>query len=137
MIDPLGNEEMFGFMKTAMTAAVKRHEMAASNIANIDTPGYKAKDMDFEGILQEYTNQENMQPSRSLNLDGRMGQIQPMNFQDYIIEEDTKNVVDRVDGNNVNLDREMGKMAHAAGRYEIATRYIQKRQRLLADLVRV
>lgn len=136
MIDPLGNEEMFSFMKTAMTAAVKRHEMAAANIANIDTPGYKAKDMNFEAIMQEFTNQEEMRPSRSLNLNGRMGTIQPLNFQDYIIEDDTKGIVDRVDGNNVNLDAELGKMSHAAGRYEIATLYIQKRQRLLADLVR-
>ena len=53
MVDPLGNERMFGFLKTAMTAATARHEMVSANIANIDTPGYRARDMNFEATNRD------------------------------------------------------------------------------------
>lgn len=38
--------------RTALNARVYRQELLASNIANADTPNYKAKDIDFKGALE-------------------------------------------------------------------------------------
>ena len=34
-----------------LTAAATRQSVAASNLANVDTPGYKARQVDFEQLL--------------------------------------------------------------------------------------
>jgi len=38
--------------RTALNARVYRQELLASNIANADTPNYKARDIDFKGALE-------------------------------------------------------------------------------------
>ena len=37
--------------RTALNARAYRQELLASNIANADTPNYKARDIDFKGLL--------------------------------------------------------------------------------------
>jgi flagellar basal-body rod protein FlgB len=38
--------------RTALTARAYRQELLASNIANADTPNFKARDIDFKGVLE-------------------------------------------------------------------------------------
>ena len=38
--------------RTALNARAYRQELLASNIANADTPNYKARDIDFKGVLE-------------------------------------------------------------------------------------
>ena len=38
--------------RTALNARAYRQELLASNIANADTPHYKARDVDFKGALE-------------------------------------------------------------------------------------
>ncbi len=42
-------------MEAALNARAQRQDMIAGNIANIDTPFYKARDIDFESALIEKT----------------------------------------------------------------------------------
>lgn len=41
-----------GIHEQALLLRGKRTEVLASNIANVDTPGYKARDFDFRSVLQ-------------------------------------------------------------------------------------
>ncbi len=41
------------FHATALNLRAQRQQLLASNIANADTPGYKARDMDFRKAMQE------------------------------------------------------------------------------------
>ena len=61
--------------------------LTATNMANVDTPGYKTQGFDFQ---QEF--------SRALNTDGS-------STTDPVVEE-MNGLVSRPDGNNVSLDRE-------------------------------
>jgi flagellar basal-body rod protein FlgB len=64
-----------------------RQQMIVSNMANVDTPGYHTKDINFQAAMQQVINGEggaHLQPA-SLDLDG---------------------LPERPDGNNVNIDRE-------------------------------
>jgi flagellar basal-body rod protein FlgB len=74
-----------------------RQKLVAANIANADTPGYQAKDVDFQF---EY---------RSL-VQGQ--QPQPIN---------TPGLTTRADGNNVDLDREARLLSENAMRFNLAT----------------
>ena len=45
-------DDMFRFQQAALNLRAARQELMASNIANADTPNYKAKDIDFASALQ-------------------------------------------------------------------------------------
>jgi flagellar basal-body rod protein FlgB len=45
-------DEALRFHQVALSLRSARQELLASNIANADTPGYKARDIDFSSALQ-------------------------------------------------------------------------------------
>lgn len=45
-------DEMMRFQETALSMRAQRQQLLASNIANADTPNYKARDIDFNKALQ-------------------------------------------------------------------------------------
>lgn len=53
---PISFDSALGIHDRALSVRAKRAEMLASNIANGDTPGYKARDIDFRQALQQAGN---------------------------------------------------------------------------------
>jgi len=51
MPDKLSFSKTFQALEHAISISQKRHDLIASNISNIDTSGYKAKDVDFKTTL--------------------------------------------------------------------------------------
>jgi flagellar basal-body rod protein FlgB len=47
-----GLDKFFGISQQALTIHSRRSEVLAGNLANADTPGYKARDIDFKAALQ-------------------------------------------------------------------------------------
>ncbi|MFN3789739.1 flagellar basal body rod protein FlgB [Massilia sp.] len=45
-------DQYLSFNETALSLRAQRQELLASNIANADTPNYKARDIDFSNALQ-------------------------------------------------------------------------------------
>lgn len=74
-----------------------RQKLVASNIANVDTPGYKAKDIDFQFEFMS------MAQGGSPNV---------MEAPDLVVKND---------GNNVNLDREARLLSENALRFNLAS----------------
>ncbi len=48
-------DNVFGVHEQALKLRAQRTELLASNLANADTPGYKAKDIDFEAAMRSAT----------------------------------------------------------------------------------
>ncbi|EQC44806.1 flagellar basal body rod protein FlgB [Bacteriovorax sp. Seq25_V] len=107
-----------------------RHEILSSNIANADTPGYKAKRVDFEDALQ-----------RALDVDGNMEMLTSENghfdvgnggFENLQPEiyEDPNGVVSE-DGNTVDRDAELAKMAENKILYDSAVKLLNKKLGML------
>jgi flagellar basal-body rod protein FlgB len=46
-----GLDDAFGFYSKVLETYGRRAEVLAGNLANADTPGYKARDLDFKAIL--------------------------------------------------------------------------------------
>lgn len=117
-------------LATSLNFRQMRQEVISSNIANADTPGYKAKRVDFEEAL-----------ARALDIDGQMkmkvgdekhydvGSGGFDNLEPEIYE-DPNGVVSE-DGNTVDREQEMAKMAENKILYDAAVRLLNKKIGLL------
>lgn len=118
----------------ALTASLKfrqlRQELHASNIANAETPGYKAKKLDFEEALAralDVDDQLAMKSSDSRHFDVGGGSFN--NLQPEVYEE--SNGIVSPDGNNVDRDQEMAEMAENKIMYDATVQLINKKLGLL------
>jgi flagellar basal-body rod protein FlgB len=118
----------------ALTASLKfrqlRQELHASNIANAETPGYKAKKLDFEEALARALDVDDQlamksSDSRHFNVGGgSFNNLQPEVYED-------SNGIVSPDGNNVDRDQEMAEMAENKVMYDATVQLINKKLGLL------
>ena len=59
-------EKTFNIVKTSLKLRAYRHTLLASNIANVDTPGYRRKDIPFEKVIQAYLSNKDI-PLKTTN----------------------------------------------------------------------
>jgi len=100
-------------MEKSMAALWQRAQLITHNIANGDTPGYKAKRLEFEGALRSALEANDMKTSpmsRSARI-SRINSLQPTVYAD-----DSHQV--RIDGNNVNIDSEQMELARVQLQYQ-------------------
>ncbi|MBL4711675.1 MAG: flagellar basal body rod protein FlgB [Gammaproteobacteria bacterium] len=64
---PISFDSALGIHQKALSIRTVRTELIASNIANADTPGYKARDIDFKAALMTIVNQSKSSSSASLS----------------------------------------------------------------------
>lgn len=93
----------------AADASWKRNEIIANNIANVDTPGYKRKDVQFEAYLQAALMGDG-------SLDKRVANAK-FDELDATVYTDAANLSYRLDGNNVDIDTETAYLAENQIRY--------------------
>lgn len=118
----------------ALASAIKfremRQEIISSNVANSETPGYKAKRLDFESAL-----------ARALDVDGEMGMKVESgkhydvgsggfdNLQPELIN-DPNGIVSE-DGNTVDREAEMAKMTENKIMYDALVQLVNKKMGLM------
>ena len=96
----------------AADASWKRETVLANNIANVNTPGYKRKDLDFEGVLKQELGRCK-HTSHDTNIDNlQMDHLNPSVYTDL------SNYSYRLDGNNVDIDVEEVEYASEQIRYQ-------------------
>ena len=115
---------LFQFSQNAMNLHAYRQQLIASNIANADTPGYRAKDLDFAATLKNARNAAEGKPQMpqlrpaGANLSGEKNV--PLNA-DVLY----RSAVQRsADGNTVDIDVERAQFAENAVRYEAQVQFI-------------
>jgi flagellar basal-body rod protein FlgB len=86
-----------------------RNNVISNNIANIDTPGYKRKDVQFESYLMSALIGDNSLEKRVSDV--RLNAINPSIYTDNM------NYSYRLDGNNVDIDTETANLAENQIRY--------------------
>lgn len=96
----------------AADAAYMRNELISNNIANVDTPNYKRKDIDFESILQaELAGGKTLNKSvNAVNKD--LSVLDPQVFTD------NSSLSYRLDGNNVDISQEEALLAENQIKYQ-------------------
>jgi flagellar basal-body rod protein FlgB len=115
-------DNSFIILEHILTITGYRQQILASNIANADTPGYKAKDISFQSEL-----------GRAVEA-ARAGQ-RPNTAKagnSYEVFESSTTLPNR-DGNTVNLDIEMAKAAENTLMHNAATQFYTFKVRMLKD----
>ena len=87
-----------------------RQKVISSNIANINTPKYKTKDLSFDNVLnQSMANSGDLQ--LKVTNKKHIRSFEQQNDQDRYKLYEVKGLQEQNDGNNVNLDQQMSMMA--------------------------
>lgn len=105
MFDKLDNS--FRFQQQALNLLNKRQDILASNIANADTPGYQARDIDFSSQLKQVM-AKGQTVNSSFNLSLTSSSHIPASTPAIDNSQLLYRVPDQpsVDGNTVDMDRE-------------------------------
>ena len=126
MIDQL--DAAFNFHQQALSLRHERQQVLASNIANADTPGYKARDMDFTSALERAMQTAGgggeglaLEQTASRHLAGQAPAL-PRGDLLYRVPDQPS-----LDGNTVDMDRERAQFADNSVRYQAALTFIGRR----------
>ncbi len=117
-------------LEKMLDVAAFRQKVLASNIANADTPGYKAKDISFQKELDRAINASSVERQASSVKRGASSAK-----QDYEVYETVTTMPNR-DGNTVNLDIEMAKVAENTLIYNAATQLITMKMKMIKDVIK-
>lgn len=107
--------------------AAVRHKVLASNVANVDTPGYRAKDVLFREEVKNQIVTISRTSDRHLQGDGRAqndGTVVPQERYPW------------GDGNNVALDMELAHMTENALLYEAALKLLSRKLLMYKNAVK-
>jgi len=124
------NDKTMQALQASLKFRQLRQELHAGNIANAETPGYKAKKLDFEDALARALDTDdqlkmNTSDSKHFNVGGGgFNNLQPEIYED-------SNGIVSPDGNNVDRDQEMAEMAENKIMYDATVQLINKKLGLL------
>lgn len=116
--------QLFNFtqqlIELSMRARGARHEILSANVANAETPGYRPRDLDFSALLR---NAAAFDDDAAGTREQKMARLltQPLDLQGAVYDPSgggDRHGEERLDGNNVNLDRQIALLNENALAYE-------------------
>ncbi|NLI60549.1 MAG: flagellar basal body rod protein FlgB [Clostridiales bacterium] len=96
-------------LEKSLDATWKRNQAISHNIANVDTPGYKKKEVSFEKELADAMAGYGFKGKRTRDRHIQIGNVAIDEINPRVIEVDSTKM--RVDDNNVDIDTEMANLA--------------------------
>ncbi len=106
-------------LSQALTLHQRRHEVIAGNLANVETPGFRARELDFQAALRDAFSEAEA---------GAPPAAPPSPVED-------REAPARADGNTVDLDLQMSKLAANGMEYVALARLLGKRIALLRQAI--
>ncbi|MDD2896266.1 MAG: flagellar basal body rod protein FlgB [Aliarcobacter sp.] len=109
----------------------EKQKVISSNIANINTPNYKTKELVFEDELNLQVNSLKMRQTNSKHIssiDNNLSNINPKLLEVPGLQEQN-------DGNNVNLDSQMSEMSKNKILYDAIQSSIRKDSNLFKSVI--
>ncbi len=122
--------ELFGptyqLLTTSLRVRSARHSLLSANIANVDTPGYKARDVDFAGLLRSMVQQgqgsrRSDEPITFLSTNPQHYQQNQLTFIERTPESDD------MDRNGVELESEVTRMVENSLHHETSLALLARR----------
>jgi flagellar basal-body rod protein FlgB len=123
------------FQAQALSLRAERQRVIASNIANADTPGYQARDMDFASALQQATGQLPGATRMATTQGGHMALPQGATAAQAALRYATPSQTS-LDSNTVDMDRERASFAENSVKYEATLRFINTQVRTMLDAMK-
>ncbi len=118
------NDNITSLLSTFLDVQSRRAEVVAGNLANADTPGYVAKELDFNEFLRDAA-QRSLAPSQTNNIPVAHARV---------IDQEASTI--GIDGNTVDPGREMATLAEAGTKYLEGSQLLQMRLRSLRNAIR-
>ncbi len=119
---PFDLDSSFGIHARALGVASQRLQLLADNLANADTPNYKARDLDFKAALNSAGEQVPMAATRSrhISVGGNPNRAEVL----YRMPDQPSQ-----DGNTVDSQKESAAVAETAVRYQATLTFLNSRIR--------
>ena len=114
-----------GYLRAAMSGLAARQRTIANNVANVDTPNFKASEVRFEDALKSAIGR------------GRPGARPNQPALDSAVRQSSVNDITstRADGNNVDIDREMELLGESNLTYSALTQVMASRIGIMRSVV--
>lgn len=136
---PIGKSDHVGehgFQESVLGLRAYRQQLIASNIANADTPGYKAVDIDFQEALRIARSASNTSPLMlSTTVSGHISAQVSSSAPPYPLKYSSPSQ-QNVDGNTVDMDVERAKFAENAIMYEYSLDRVKGHFMMMQDLLK-
>jgi flagellar basal-body rod protein FlgB len=126
--------DSLNFQTEALVLRSERQRLIASNIANADTPGYVAREMDFATALREATGQLATAGQMTVTTAGHLQPLAGARGEPglrYATPSQTN-----LDRNTVDMDRERASFADNSVKYEATLRFINGSVRTMLDAIK-
>lgn len=118
---PVNFNKVFGVHDDALLLFERRTQLISENIANVDTPGYKARDIDFNQILQNArSNTVKLKTTHSGHI--QLSQQAPggdVQFRQVLQSS--------ADGNTVDMQKEKAAFAENSVRYQTTLNFLNRK----------
>jgi flagellar basal-body rod protein FlgB len=138
MIDsgfPIASTNADAALRVALTGLARRQQVIANNIANADTPGFKAGAVRFEDELAQalHRRQEDLSLARTApgHLALQPDSITAVRPREHVMQ----NLTYRTDGNNVDIDAQMSALAETQLRFAALTQLAGSRLGQLRTII--
>lgn len=125
---PLNLHQLFATHERALVVGNQRLELLAANLANADTPDYKARDIDFRSAMQEADQGVRLAATRA----GHIGTepAGPRATPLYRVPDQPS-----LDGNTVDAQKESAAVAETSTRYQASLTFLNQRIRGLRTAI--
>ncbi len=118
-------DNVFGIHAKALSVYSQRSTVLAANLANADTPNYKARDIDFKSILNRAENKKSDASQLTATRTGHFGSSSNTAFfADRLYRQPDQ---PSLDGNTVQVQKEQAAFADNSMRYMATLRFITGR----------
>lgn len=112
-----------GIHGTALALREQRLQLLAANLANADTPGFKARDLDFNAALNAA-----LQPSATAGADPIAGAVDAASYARTPLQPSA-------DGNTVEGEREKAAFSQAALEYRASLSFVESKVRSMLTAI--
>ncbi|MDU2066191.1 MAG: flagellar basal body rod protein FlgB [Sporomusaceae bacterium] len=133
MLDSMLSASSAGLLEKALSASALRQKVISNNIVNVNTPGFKRSEVIFEDKLQQAiggpkllslvrTHGAHLSGTREVSTDPAV-----------VVDKDTSM---RLDGNNVDIDKEMAGLAKNSIYYNSVAQQLSKKYSTLVSAIK-
>lgn len=113
-------DKALGIHEKALHVRQQRTEVLSANIANADTPGYKAKEIDFRSALQNAKSQSiGIEKTHRGHINGSRQMSQ---YEQYRVSEQPS-----LDNNTVDMQQEKAAVADNSVRYQATVSFLSRK----------
>jgi flagellar basal-body rod protein FlgB len=127
-------DRAFAPLQNALDLRAYRQQLLAANMANANTPHYKAVDLDFTSALQSALNGQGSPLPMKLEQPGQLETINTANPATNFVAYQAGNSV-RLDGNSVDMGREQASFQKNSIQYEADLTFLTGKIKTLTSAI--